>query len=193
MTARILAIDDSDQNLQLMELCLSGEDLELVQAGSAREALDLTAAEDLDLVVLDNARPEIDAFDLCRQLRADPRTAELPVILLGDDPDDETERDQAFQSGAVDYLSKTHRKEELAVRVRAILQLRTTQRELEKENQRLNSLLQDRRDSFAELEAALAESEELLSCRSSELRCYLLLDASSGLSARTAWSRNCSA
>ncbi|MHC5065715.1 MAG: sigma 54-interacting transcriptional regulator [Planctomycetota bacterium] len=178
MTARILAIEDSDQNLMLMELCLAGEDLELLRASSPAEALEMTARERLDLVLLDLEIPEMDGCELCRRICADPRSSSLPVIALLAEEEDEERRALALQAGVLDCWSKPLNKEDLGSRIQAILRMRGAQKELEDENRKLSTLLQESRDTQTELQEALAEAEGLLACHSGDSRVHLLVDSS---------------
>ncbi len=183
MTARILAIEDSDQNLMLMELCLAGEDFELVPASSAAAALEMAAREGFDLVILDLELPDSDGLDICAQICSDPRSAGLPVIALSREDEDTEQRRRALEAGVLDCWSKPLRKEDLASRINAILQLRAHQKELEAENQQLNALLQESRDTQADLAEALAEAEGLLTHFTDDPICYLLLDPSGNIAA----------
>ena len=146
--ARILAVDDSDQNLITIELFLKGGEFELVTATSGRDALDLASKQEFDLILLDVMMPGIDGFEVCRRLKNDPRTAFTPVIFLTARMRDESDRMQAFAMGAVDYIQKPVNKEELVARIRVMLRLVGSRSLVEREN--------------AQLRAQLGQSEQAL-------------------------------
>ena len=79
---RILVVDDTDQNRKLMDAVLSPRGYAVSGASSGREALELIAAEQPDLVLLDIVMPEMTGYDVCRALRGDPATQLLPIIML---------------------------------------------------------------------------------------------------------------
>ncbi len=141
--ARILAVDDSEQNLTMIELYLRGGEFEVVTAGSGRDALQLAEREAFDLILLDVVMPGIDGFEVCRRLKANPGTAFVPVIFLTGRMTGESERIQAFQAGAVDYLQKPVHKEELQARIRVMLALADVRSRLERENAELAKAVQD--------------------------------------------------
>ncbi len=134
MGARILAIDDSDQNLSLIELHLQDTEFEVVTARSGPEGLERVRREEFDLILLDVVMPRMDGFECCERLKADPRTKEIPVIFLTGEMQAESHKLYAFEIGAVDYLSKPVHGEELIARIRVMLRLRESSAELEREN-----------------------------------------------------------
>jgi signal transduction histidine kinase/CheY-like chemotaxis protein len=78
---RILAVDDEPAALQLVEGYLAGSGYDLIQASSGREALDLVQEHDVDLVICDLLMPDIDGFEVVAQLKADARTAPIPILI----------------------------------------------------------------------------------------------------------------
>jgi len=80
---RILVVDDDDHVRKLEQAILERPGYEVSSASSGRETLDrLAAGESYDLIILDVMMPEMDGFEVCRKIKADPRTRELPVIFL---------------------------------------------------------------------------------------------------------------
>lgn len=101
---RVLVVDDSPDNLALMRFLLKDDyDVRLASHGEA--ALKLAATVMPDIIVLDVMMPEIDGYEVCRRLKADPLTAEIPVIFLSARTDHADEA-LGFASGAVDYIYK---------------------------------------------------------------------------------------
>ncbi|MBI3287780.1 MAG: response regulator transcription factor [Chloroflexi bacterium] len=115
--ATILVVDDEENIVELARLYLSQEGYRVVSAGDGRRALELAQAERPDLVVLDLMLPEVDGYEVCRQLR---RQSDVPIIMLtarGEDVD----RIVGLEMGADDYMVKPFNPRELVARVRAVL------------------------------------------------------------------------
>ncbi len=105
MTARVLVVDDILANVKLLEARLAAEYFEVLTAYSGPEALDICARERVDVVLLDVMMPGMDGFEVCRRLKADPKTLHIPVIMVTalDQPSD---RVQGLENGADDFLTK---------------------------------------------------------------------------------------
>jgi DNA-binding response OmpR family regulator len=112
--------------VQLLEICLRHEGYETIRAGSGREALETIKDRLPDLVLLDVMMPDIDGFEVCHQLRANPATTAVPIVMLTGRSSMDTKL-AGFEAGADDFLVKPVDLRELAVRLRAILK-RTTRR-----------------------------------------------------------------
>ena len=102
--ARILVVDDTPQNLKLIELYLRGTEFEVVSVTSGYDAIEQSMQRSFDLILLDVVMPGIDGFEVCRRLKNDPRTAFVPVIFLTGRMGDESDKLAAYQLGAVDYI-----------------------------------------------------------------------------------------
>lgn len=119
MTAILIAEDDEDiRELVAFKLEAAGFDVTAVDNGMA--AFDATKDNSYDLVVLDVMMPGLSGFDVCRALRAEEATAQLPVILLTA-RGLETDVQVGFASGADDYVIKPFSPRELISRVEAVL------------------------------------------------------------------------
>jgi len=127
--AKILVVDDELESLKLIGLMLQRRGYEISAARSGQQALEKAVTENPDLVILDVMMPDMDGFEVCRRLRADPATADLPIIIFTAKTmvDDKV---TGFQAGADDYLTKPVHPEELASRIEAVL-LRTSGRRAE--------------------------------------------------------------
>jgi diguanylate cyclase (GGDEF)-like protein len=119
-TRSVLAIDDSKEIHELLEVRLAPEGLLLHRALDANEGLAKARELRPDLILLDLYLPGTDGFDLCRMLKEDPTTAAIPVIFLTA-ATDVVAKVQGFELGAVDYVQKPFVPEELRARVRAAL------------------------------------------------------------------------
>ena len=82
MTARVLVVDDVEANVKLLEARLTAEYFEVRTARSGPEALHICARERADIVLLDVMMPGMDGFEVCRRLKAEPRTQHIPVIIV---------------------------------------------------------------------------------------------------------------
>lgn len=120
---RILIVDDVPRNVQLLASLLAREGYQLVAAVNGAQALESIREELPDLVLLDVMMPVMDGFEVCRHLKQDAATAEIPVIFLTarTEPEDLV---QGFEVGAVDYVSKPFTATELLARVRTHLALK---------------------------------------------------------------------
>ncbi|MBI3783681.1 MAG: Flp pilus assembly complex ATPase component TadA [Deltaproteobacteria bacterium] len=120
---RVLVVDDQQDMRRLAALTLerSGLPIAVSVAASGLEALESAVAEPPDAVVLDVMMPGMDGFEVCRQLRANLRTAFIPILMLTalDDPDN---RAAGFLAGTDDYMGKPYARAELIARVGRILQ-----------------------------------------------------------------------
>lgn len=126
---RILVVDDVQLNLDLIKEILSGNGYMVATAINGRSALAKAKAHKFDLILLDIVLPDIDGFDVCATLKANPQTKEIPVIFLTAKKESDAIT-KGFHAGAVDYIPKPFSREELLARVDLHLTLRKTQDEL---------------------------------------------------------------
>ena len=82
MTARVLVVDDVELNVKLLEAKLSSEYFEVIVADNGPAALELAETEMPDIILLDVMMPLMDGFEVCRRLKANPRTADVPVVMV---------------------------------------------------------------------------------------------------------------
>ena len=118
-TEAILLVDDNPTNLQLLFETLDGRGYKLLIAKDGKTALSIARKAGPNLILLDIMMPEIDGYEVCRQLKADPATAEIPVIFLSALTDTK-DKVQGLDLGAVDYVTKPFSIRELMARVKAI-------------------------------------------------------------------------
>jgi len=126
----IVIVDDNPNNLQVLSSILQQEGYKVRPALSGELALRAIAASPPDLVLLDVRMPGMDGYQTCQRLKAQPETADIPVIFISalNEAEDKL---TAFDVGAVDYVSKPFQAAEVLARVRAQLQLHRMQRRLE--------------------------------------------------------------
>jgi two-component system cell cycle response regulator len=123
MSARVLVVDDVDVNVRLLEAKLSSEYFTVVTASSGEEALRLAHSEHPDIILLDVMMPEMDGFEVCRRLKADPLTDEIPVVMVTA-LSEVADRVRGLQSGADDFLTKPVNDVALFARVRSLVRLK---------------------------------------------------------------------
>ena len=134
--ARILIVDDVPANLDVLFEALETEHYKVLVATDGSTALGVAEREQPDLVLLDVLMPGMDGYATCRLLRNNPATRGIPVIFLTA-LEDTGDIVRGFQAGAVDYVVKPFRKEEVLARIRTHVELRASQRRLELLNARL--------------------------------------------------------
>ena len=120
---KILIADDEEANLQYFEQVLRLENFGVAKARDGLEALARFEQYQPDLVLLDVAMPRLDGFQVCSQLKRNPRAKGIPILMVTGIEDREA-RLNAFQMGANDYLLKPIESVELLTRVRSLLHLR---------------------------------------------------------------------
>ena len=117
---KILIVEDEADLVRTLEYNFRQAGFEVVTAGRGRDALRLASAKTPDLVLLDLMLPDIQGGDVCRQLKADPKTRATPVIMVTA-RGEEVDRVVGFEIGADDYVTKPFSVRELILRARAVL------------------------------------------------------------------------
>jgi DNA-binding response OmpR family regulator len=125
----VLLAEDEPENRHLLRLLLGREGYEVAEAATGLEAIQATLEKQPALVLLDVGLPEMDGFDVCRQLKSNPRTAAIPVIFLTAMAGS-SDIVRGFQVGGVDYITKPFQSAELLARVRTHVQLHQLQQVL---------------------------------------------------------------
>jgi two-component system cell cycle response regulator len=129
VTARILIVDDVAANRRVLEARLTAEYFDVRSASNGREALDEAVSERVDLVLLDVMMPDMTGFEVCAALKADPRTAHIPVIMVTA-LDQAEDRVKGLDCGADDFLTKPVSDVALVTRVKSLLRLKAVTDEL---------------------------------------------------------------
>ena len=135
----ILVVDDNEQNLELLQAYLEDIKCETIAAGGGEEAVELVTKRHPDLILLDVMMPRISGFEVCRRLKNDPETSDIPVIMvtaLSEFGDIE----RAIDSGTDDFISKPVNKLELLTRVKTMLKLKDLSDKLERTLAYLNEI-----------------------------------------------------
>ena len=127
---RVLVVDDDQDMAGFLAHMLRREGMEADTVADGRAALARVVASPPDLVMLDVLMPGLSGFEVCRQLKGDPSTALIPIVLITA-LDDSESRVRGIEAGADDFLSKPVNREELLARVNTLRKLHETRRELE--------------------------------------------------------------
>ena len=129
MAKRILIVEDEVRFLEGLELYLKEAGYEVVKATRGLAGLSKAREMAPDLVILDVMLPDMDGYEICRRLRADPETENLPILMLTAKTQ-VADKVAGFKSGADDYLTKPVHLAELGVRMEALLKRAKTSLEL---------------------------------------------------------------
>ena len=155
--ARILVVDDQEDNVRLLADLLSCHDYRVETASGGQEALDSVDRSAPDLILLDVAMPGLSGLQVLRRLRADARFALLPIVLVTAlDPD--VERIKGLEAGADDFVTKPINSAELLARVRSLVRVKYLFDRVEAQADELRQLNSDLERRVA---AKVAEVEHL--------------------------------
>jgi PAS domain S-box-containing protein len=155
----ILIVDDNPRNLAVLQDILDQSGYAVRPAITGRLALLSALSRVPDLVLLDIRLPDMDGYEVCRELKKNPITADVPVIFISalDDPLDKI---KAFSEGGVDYITKPFHAEEVVVRIRTHLSLRNVQLELQEARKNLEERVQRRTEERTLLARAVEQVAE---------------------------------
>ena len=117
---KILIADDRPEVVELVRVTLEGEDYEIVDASNGEETLRKARLEKPDLVLLDVVMPKMDGFEVCRKLKKDPQTKEIPIIMLTA-KGQEADKEKGREVGASGYITKPFSPSALLIKIEEIL------------------------------------------------------------------------
>ncbi|MGO9604079.1 MAG: response regulator transcription factor [Candidatus Binataceae bacterium] len=125
--SRIMVVDDDPDTAAILVRHLQREGFVPIEANSGAQCLSLVRAQEVDVILLDLMMPDMDGFQLCKALKDEPATAEIPVILITA-RDDIDARAEGMRLGVGDFLAKPFTRAQLASRIRAQLEIVATER-----------------------------------------------------------------
>ncbi len=125
--ARILVAEDNEDNRRLLSIYLSREGYEVIEACDGTEAMEKALAETPDLVLSDVQMPGLDGYSLCHQLKQNPETERIPVILITAVHTSLEDTLHGLRLGANDFISRPFRQSELLARVQTQLRIKELQ------------------------------------------------------------------
>ena len=126
----VLAVDDNDQNLQLLEEYLSSWGYDSVLARDGQEAIDLYPKHDPAIIVLDVMMPNVDGYEACSRIKSSPGGRTIPILMLTALTGTE-DKIRALECGADDFLNKPINREELRTRIRSLIKIHNLRKELD--------------------------------------------------------------
>lgn len=144
IAAKILIVDDSQENVDLLSYFLKPQKYEIVVAMDGEEALEKAASENPDIILLDIMLPKLDGFEVCERIKKNPQTQFIPVVMITA-LKELKDKIHSLEVGADDFISKPFENVELITRVKSLLRIKKYQDELAEKN---NALI--RMDQFKE-------------------------------------------
>ena len=130
-TPTVLVVDDNQENLELLQAYLEDMDCQTVPASDGLQAMEIVADSAPDLILLDVMMPKMSGFEVCKRIKNDPKTSDIPIIMvtaLNEFGDIE----HGIDSGTDDFISKPVNKLELLTRVKTMLKLKHLSDKLER-------------------------------------------------------------
>ena len=163
MTAKgtILVVDDSPVNLKLLVHTLTTNGYQVLSADSGERALAAVSAGLPELILLDIRMPGLDGFEVCRRLRAQEGSRDIPVVFISASGE-RAERVEGLKLGAVDFITKPVQREELLARVQTHLELRRLRVRLEQQADGLRQANEQLQRDIIERKRAEAERDQLI-------------------------------
>jgi two-component system sensor histidine kinase/response regulator len=174
---RILIVDDNPDNVEIIRYKIERSDafnLEVVEAFSGEEAIEIASREPLDIVLLDVMMPRISGFEVCRRIKENKGGEFLPIIMVTAREDLEA-KIQGFEAGADDYIAKPFDHQELEARIKAMLHIKSLQDQLRRTNDELHQ--SRRRLVEAERLAAIGEVAASVNHEINNPLCAIMLNA----------------
>src|SRR5689334_15900083 len=162
----VLAVDDNEQNLQLLEEYLTDWGYDVVLARDGREAVDLYPKQDPAIIILDVMMPNMDGYEACCLIKASPAGRTIPILMLtaltGAD-----DKIHALECGADDFLNKPINRDELRTRIRSLIKIRNLRKELDSSENIIMALTSalESKDPRSEEHTSELQSQFHLVCR----------------------------
>ncbi|AFZ58752.1 PleD family two-component system response regulator [Anabaena cylindrica FACHB-243] len=168
----ILIVDDNPDNLRLLSKMLESKGFKVKKTVSGQVAIQAAKIEPPDLILLDINMPDINGYEVCRQLKSQPETANIPIIFISA-LDQTTDKIMAFEIGGVDYITKPFQELEVLARVKNQLIIYQQHRQLIVQNQQLQAEIKERQ-----------RIEEALLAVNHQLQLFAILDGLTGVANR---------
>jgi diguanylate cyclase (GGDEF)-like protein len=157
---RVLIVDDVPKNIQVAANILQKSGYQMAFAQDGPTAIEQAKTNRFDLILLDIMMPDMDGFEVCRRIKENPDSREIPIIFLTAKNDSDSIV-QGFHLGAMDYLTKPFNGPELEARVKTHLELFRSKEELKAANQRLSIEIGERRKAEEELKRSQEEYRQM--------------------------------
>jgi len=154
----ILIVDDQPNNLRFLSNLLNGQGYKVQRAISGQMVVNAEFASPPDLILLDIVMPQIDGYEVCKQLKAKEKIRDIPIIFLSvlkETPD----KVKGFEVGGVDYITKPFQAEEVLARIESQLTIQQLSKQLKEQNIQLQQEIEVRKQTELELNTAKAALE----------------------------------
>lgn len=155
---RIMIIDDTAQNLKLLENMLGAKGYQISAFLDGAVALKAAKVKPPDLVLLDINMPRMNGFEVCTRFKADQTLESVPIIFLSA-LNEVSDKVKAFQAGGVDYITKPFQIEEIQARVRTHIEIRGLQKSLALHNNNLQGLIDEQVKEILATKEALFKTQ----------------------------------
>ncbi|MGB3509969.1 MAG: response regulator [Microcoleaceae cyanobacterium] len=154
----ILIVDDQLSNLKILATLLKDNSYKVKKAIDGESALISIETDTPDLILLDIKMPDLNGYEVCERLKANPKTKDIPVIFISA-LNEVFDKVKAFEVGGIDYITKPFQEEEVLARVKSQLIIQKQKQLLEKERESLKQEIKQRQEA----EAILYQSRALIS------------------------------
>ena len=165
----ILIVDDTPENLQVLSATLLDRGYKVRGVINGKMAIRAARAGSPDLILLDIKMPEMDGYEVCMQLKADPKTSEIPVIFISA-LDEVCDKVTAFQVGGVDFITKPFHVAEVLARIEHQLTIQRLKKQLLDRNTELQQEIIERKKAEEAAAAASLAKSQFVANMSHELR-----------------------
>lgn len=162
--AKILVVDDEPRNVKILQIHLEARGFTVLTAGDGDDALEIISEDLPDLILLDINMPRVDGFEVLTNVRADNRTAFIPIIMITALRDTQENRIKAVEAGADDFIEKPFNSFEVLARIKSLLRIKFYHDTLEQYNARLEAELQMAR-SVQEIIIPQNGTQDLAGCK----------------------------
>ncbi len=143
MSEKILIVDDVSKNIQILGHILSQKDYQIAYAQNGQQAIDICKIQEFDLILLDIMMPGLDGYSVCKTLKSNPKTFDIPIIFLTAKADMDSII-KGFETGGQDYITKPFNAAELLARVQNHLLIKSQREQLKEINENLESRVRER-------------------------------------------------
>jgi DNA-binding response OmpR family regulator len=183
---KLLIVDDLPANIKVLGNSLQRDEYLISFTTSGEEAIDMAMKNGFDLILLDIMMPGMDGFEVCKHLKAENRTRQIPIIFITARTG---KRDivRGFQAGAVDYITKPFNAAELVARVQTHLELKHSKQIIQNQAEELSWTNKRLMKKNQKLEQALAEIETLKGLLPVCSNCHKIRKSNSDSKLQSSW------
>jgi PAS domain S-box-containing protein len=167
----ILVVDDTTANLDILRRMLSNNGYRVRPATNGHLALQAIKSFKPDLILLDILMPEINGYEVCTRLKADPTTEDIPIIFISA-LTEVFDKVKAFEMGAIDYIPKPFQQQEVLARVENVLRIQRLSKQLVEKNLQLSEEIEHRKiaqESLQQTQVQLAQYANFIEQKNHQL------------------------